>query len=165
MSFVSYKEEEIINKIFQDGYRDLFLDIEIHKENLNKIDVLNGLPNFMKILGLGKKIYKKLIKDFNYISSFYGYNPSIDSDLVWNSVLDDNEVYSFINDNNIISFWNEYEYDEIIEKLKEFYKIPGEMFFDDDFLKKYNLNENELKQIIVQKELKMLVKAILNQST
>ena len=44
----------------------------------NKIDILNGLPNFMKKLGLGKKIYKKLIKDFGYISSFSGYNPSIE---------------------------------------------------------------------------------------
>lgn len=134
----------ILNKIFQDGYRDLFLEIEIHNDIFNKIDILNGLPNFLKNLGLGKKIYKKLIKDFNYISSFSGYEPSEDSDMTWNSILDDHEIFSFCNDNNIISFWYEVPYDEIINILSSFYKEPGKMVFDDDFLEKFNLTDDVL---------------------
>ena len=145
--------QEIANKIFVDGYRDLFLELEIHEENLNKIDILNGLPNFMRNIGLGKKIYKKLTKDFNYISSFYGYEPSIDSDMVWSSIGKDKDIFTFINDNNIISFWNDFDYNEIIEKLKDFYNIKGEIFFDDDFLKKYNLTDTELTDMIKKTEL------------
>lgn len=139
---------DILNKIFGDGYEDLFLEISIEENNLNRIDILNGLPNFMKNLGLGKKIYKTLIEKFNYISSFYGYQPSIDSDMTWLSVLKDTEIYSFINDNNIISFWNEYSFDNIIEKLKIFFNQKNNVIFDDDFLTKYNLTEKELKKLI-----------------
>jgi hypothetical protein len=140
-------DEDIMNKIFGDGSRDVFLDVGIDSKNFNKIYVFNGLPNFMKNLGVGKKVYKKLIKDFNYISSFYAYSPSIDSDLTWNSILNDKEIYSFSNDDNIICFWNEYPYDKIIKKLKKFYKIDGIKQFDDDFLKRYGLIEKEMNMI------------------
>jgi len=142
---------DLMNKIFQDGYRDIFLEITL-KGKFNQIDILNGLPNFMKGLGLGQKIYKKLIKDFNFISSFYGVEPSIDSDMVWNKIVDDKEIYSFINDNNFVSFWNDIEFDTIIKKLKEFYKISGNKIYDNDFCIKYNMTQEELEKIIVINE-------------
>jgi hypothetical protein len=143
-------DDELVNKIFNDGYQDLFLEITLDQNNLNKIDILNGLPIFMKNIGLGKKIYKKLIKKINYVSSFYGYEPSIDSDMTWLSILNDKEIYSFINDNNIISFWNEYEYGEIIEKLKLFYEHDGVKTFDDDFLLRYNLTDKKIEEILTK---------------
>lgn len=146
--FGLYDNSDIMNKIFQDGYRDLFLEIDLDKNNFNRIDIINGLPNFMKKLELGKKVYKKLIKDFNYISSFYGYSPSIDSDMVWDSILDDNDIYSFTNDDNIISFYNDFNYDEIITILKQFYLVEGKRSYDDDFLKKYNLSDKKLNGIL-----------------
>ncbi|MFW6225938.1 MAG: hypothetical protein ACOC3V_03180 [bacterium] len=145
--FYLYNNDEIMDKIFGNGYRDMFLNIELTGD-LNRLVILNGLPDFMKNLGVGKKIYKKLIKDFNYVSSFYGFNPSMESDMVWDSIMDDNDIYSFLNDDNIISFWNEYNFDNIIVTLKDFYNIEGKRVFDDDFLIKYNLTDDELNDII-----------------
>jgi len=139
--------DEVLSKIFQNDYSDLFLEICLTGE-FNILDILNGLPIFMRNLGIGKKIYKKLIKDYNYISSFNGNNPSIDSSITWNSIIDDSDIFSFINDDNIISFWKDYDYNKIINKLSNFYKYDGIKIFDNDFKIKYNLNDDILKLII-----------------
>jgi hypothetical protein len=117
---------------------------------LNRIDIMNGLPNFMKGIGLGKKIYKKLIKDFNYISTFDGYEPSIDSSMVWESLAKDDDIFTFTNDENIICFWNDYSYNDTIEKLKYFYKDSdiNNAQFDDTFLNRYNLTDDSLGEIL-----------------
>ena len=135
--------DEIQQRIFGDEYDDIYLEVELDKDLLNKIDIMNGLPNFMKGIGLGKKIYKKLIKDFGFISSFNGYEPSLDSSMVWRSLATDSEIFTFTNDENIISFWNDLNYDLILEKLKLFYEQIGDIQIDNDFLKKYELSEEE----------------------
>lgn len=140
--------DEIINRIFPDGSDDMLLEIEIDYKLLNRIDIINSMPIFIKGIGLGKKIYKKLIKDFNYISTFSGYEPSIDISMVWDSIARDEDVFTFTNDDNIISFWNTYNYNDIISKLKIFYKNFGHYEFDDNFLDKYKLTEELLHDII-----------------
>ncbi len=137
-------DDEMHERIFGGGWSDPILEIELNKYMLNRIDIINGLPLFMKGIGLGKKIYKKIIKDFGYISSFNGYEPSIDSSMVWESLANDNELYTFSNDENLICFWNELKYEIIIEKLKEFYENKSDFHFDDDFLIKYDLIEKDL---------------------
>jgi hypothetical protein len=144
----NYSTDDIDEKIFGGGWKDLFLEIEIDKKNLNKIDIINNLPNFMKNIGLGKKIYKKIIKDFGFISSFDGYEPSLDSSMVWESLANDKEIFTFTNDENIISFWYELNYETIIEKLSKFYKNKGFIQFDDDFLIKFNLSDKEMNNLI-----------------
>jgi len=144
----NYSTDDIDEKIFGGGWKDLFLEIEIDKKNLNKIDIINSLPNFMKNIGLGKKIYKKIIKDFEFISSFDGYEPSLDSSMVWESLANDKEIFTFTNDENIISFWYELNYETIIEKLSKFYKNKGFIQFDDDFLIKFNLSDKEMNNLI-----------------
>lgn len=143
-----YSTEEIDDRIFGGGWKALFLEVEIDKDMLNRIDIINGLPNFIKGIGLGKKIYKKLIKEFGYISSFDGYEPSLDSSMVWESLANDNELFIFSNDENLIFFCNELEYETIINKLKEFYENKGSIQFDDDFLIRYNLTNDILKELI-----------------
>ena len=68
--------------------------------------------------------------------------------MVWESLANDKDLFTFSNDENLISFWNELEYETIIEKLKEFCEHSGNVQFDDDFLTKYNLSENDLKILI-----------------
>jgi len=135
--------EEIDKRLFGGRWSDIYLQIDLDDKLLNRIDIINSLPNFMKNIGLGKKIYKKLIKDFGYISSFYGYEPSIDSSMVWNSLSRDSDIFIFSNDDNLISFWNEIGYDDIMDTLKIFYKDKGFIQIDDDFIKKYNIVEEE----------------------
>lgn len=138
------ENKKIKDLFFGDGYDDLFLQVELDQENLNRIDIINGLPNFMKNLGLGKKIYKKLIKDFGFISSFTGFSHSLDSDMVWKSIATDKEIFTFSNDNNLISFWSGLDYEFIMDKLKKFYKNKGSIQIDDDFLLKFKLTDEEL---------------------
>lgn len=140
--------DEVHQRIFGDGYDDIYLEIEIDSELLNRIDIINGLPNFMKGIVLGKKIYKKLIKDFGFISSFNGYEPSLESSMVWRSLATDSEIFTFTNDDNIISFWSDLDYNLIIQKLKLFYQKKGKIQIDDDFLKKNELSEKELISLI-----------------
>ena len=140
--------DEIIDRIFSDGSDDMLLEIEIDDKLLNRIDIINSMPLFIKGIGLGKKIYKKLIKDFNYISTFNGYEPSIDISMVWDSIARDEDIFTFTNDDNIISFWNDYSYNDIISKLKIFYKTFGSYEFDDNFLDKYKLTEEDVLKIL-----------------
>jgi predicted ribosome-associated RNA-binding protein Tma20 len=142
--------DDIDERIFGGGWKDISLQIELDRDMFNRIDIINGLPNFMKGIGLGKKIYKKLIKDFNYISTFDGYEPSIDSSMVWQSLANDDDIFTFTNGENIICFWNDYSYNHIIEKLKYFYKDSdfNNDHFDDTFLKKYKLSDVSLGEIL-----------------
>jgi hypothetical protein len=54
-----------------------------------------------------------------------------------------------MNDNNIISFWCEYPYNNIIQNLKKFYKYDGVKIFDDNFLEKYNIKDEDLIKILI----------------
>lgn len=138
------------DKIFRDGTHDFNLEIDIRTNILNKIDIINELPIFMKGLGLGKKIYKKLIKDFGYISSTGG-KYSDESSMVWHSLSEDKEIYTFVsNDDNIISFFNDVDYEIIMEKLEIFFKDSTKIIVDDDFIEKYRemLEESFLKNNI-----------------
>ena len=144
-----YSSDEINDRIFAGGWRDIFLEIEIDSELFNRIDIINGLPNFMKGIGLGKKVYKKLIKDFNYISSFNGYEPSIDSSMVWNSLACDDDIFTFSKGENIISFWKGYNYEKIITILRNFYDGDEDNnLYDDTFLNVYNLTDKKLDNIL-----------------
>ena len=88
--------------------------------------------------------YKKLIKDLNFLSSLSGYQPSINSNMVWSSILDDKEIYSFLNGDNIISFYHTYSYKKICDKLKTFYEYKNsKIILDDDFCIRYNIQDRD----------------------
>jgi hypothetical protein len=120
---------------------DYFLRVEIDKRNLNNIIFLDHFPDILKYNNLENKIYKKLIKDFNYISSFYK-NIFVNDMYFWKNIFNDSDIYTFTNDEEIISFWNECEYDIIIKNLKMFFNQKGKIKLDDNFLNKYSLDSN-----------------------
>ncbi len=143
--------EEYLDKLYGGGYNLEYISVTIDEDRLNKIDINNGLPNFFKGIGLGKLIYKALIKKFGYISSFNGDGPSIDSSMVWDSLSKEKDLYTFVSNQNIITFNSELSYDEILDVLDDFYIDLHNSLFDDDFMNKYNLTESELKEIIKAK--------------
>jgi len=120
---------------------DYFLRVEIDKRNLNNIIFLDHFPDILKYNNLENKIYKKLIKDFNYISSFYR-NIFVNDMYFWKKIFNDSDIYTFTNDEEIISFWHECEYDIIIKNLKLFFNQKGKIKLDDNFLNKYSLDSN-----------------------
>lgn len=132
------KLKEISNKLdisLEDDY-SFYPEIEIDKRYFNKIDIIDGIPKIIRGLGLGKKIYKKLIKEYDFISSINIYSePSIESSMVWHFLATDKDVYIFSNNDNFICFWKNYNPDKIISKLEEYFRYPYDNIqLDDDFI-------------------------------
>jgi hypothetical protein len=144
----------ILDKINNGNTILSFVDFDVDKKAFNKIDIGgSGFPEFFKGLGLGKLVYKALVKKLKYASlNGNAERTSKEADLLISSVLKDKDLYSFSIDSFIITFWNECEYDFIIKTLKEFYKLVDfndNIQFDDDFLQKYNLDNKKLKDLLI----------------
>lgn len=114
-------------------------EIEIEKNNMNRIHVPIGLPYILKGIGIGKKIYKLLIYELGYITSHYK-DRTIDSLYVWDSIRKDKEIYTFIKNESIIGISPKLNFSEIEKILSKFYKnITDEVIImDDDFKDTYN---------------------------
>ncbi|QCE42796.1 hypothetical protein [Psychroserpens sp. NJDZ02] len=99
------------------NYDGLKIQIQIYKNDNNRIhNPGNGVDLIFRNLGLGKKVYKKIMLEVKYISSEYKdfcnvLQTSIYSDLIWNSILDDDIITSNTNGNKFIATMNEYNED------------------------------------------------------
>lgn len=116
-----------------DGFN---ITIQISKVMNNRIDITgNGLPIGFRGLGLGKKIYKKVISEVNYISSeehkSYKY-----SHLLWSSLIIDKELYLFMNKDWVYAFPSTESPGSIISRIEVFFKhnSKGECAFDEEFV-------------------------------
>lgn len=138
--------------------KDFYVEIEIEKDNLNRIHIPIGLPSIIKGIGLGKKIYINLIKKYKYISSNY-LDRSMESIYVWNSVRKETNIYTFIFNEKIISITNKIDFEDIEKILIEFFKniVDEHIILDDDFKDKY------LKKIIKSKNLSKIYEHELKQ--
>lgn len=116
------------------GNYSFYTEVQLDRRYFNKIDIIDGIPNIIRNLGFGKKIYKKLIKTYNFVSSITRGEHSIESSMVWQSLASDKDVYIFSNNDNFICFWKNYDPHKIISKLEEYYIYPLEVQFDDDFI-------------------------------
>ena len=144
--------DKYFNIIYPDGKKLPFdIEVDIERNNLNRIHVPVGLPYILKSIGLGKKIYKLLIKDYTYISTT-GLDISMDYLFVWDNLIDDNTIYSFIRNKKIICISPNVEFEKMKTIIMEFYKnIDDEyIILDDDFKNKYKklLLKSDLKEIL-----------------
>lgn len=128
----------------EDVLRITYPIIQIEKNRLNRVHIPTNLPRFLKNLGLGKKLYYYALDKVNYISSI-NIDRSKEAELVWDSIMDDKDVYSFINDSKIIAFKSDLEFDYIKDILEtKFYDINikdnnySQCIIDDDFKEKYS---------------------------
>lgn len=152
---IQSKDTEIFNKyfsiIYPDGDETPFnIEIDIEKNNLNRIHIPVGLPFILKGVGLGKKIYKSLINEYKFIST-NGSDRNMDALFIWDSLCQDKNVYSFINDKKILSISPELEFEKIKDILLIFFNDVNDQYIvlDDDFKNKYNkeLMKSELRKI------------------
>ena len=97
---------------------------------------------------LGKKFYKSLIYKYKYISSNYSIgNPTIESDMVWESLTKDNELFTFAEGDNLISFFHTVDYEIIMEKLEGFFQTKDNSVphvVDTTFKEKYDISKTFL---------------------
>jgi len=146
--------------IYPDNNKFKFnVEIDIEKNKMNRIHVPVGLPYILKGIGIGKTVYKLLITELGYISSFYN-DRTMESLYVWNSIRKDNEVYTFIKDENIISISPKLEFEKMVDLLDNFFKnLKDEIvILDNDFKDKYN------KDILKSKKLYPILNYEINQT-
>jgi len=139
----SSKGSEVYEKYLSIVYPDnneysFFVEIQIEFNYLNRIHVPIGLPYILKGLGLGKKIYKSLLSELGYISTSR-LDRTLDAIFVWDSLRKDDEIYTFINGENVLCIDITRNYDEIIKLLEKFYSTLSDdiIILDDDFKSKY----------------------------
>jgi len=135
--FTSSKSQT--SSIYSISSSDFSLQIKLDERNFNRMTFKHRIPFFMKRQNLGKIIFKKLIKDFNYITCYNNYNFYSNMDL--NLDLIDSDIFSFSNEENIISFWKDYNFNKIVNVLKEFFTDSTIIKIDNNFLIKYSLDE------------------------
>jgi len=143
------KDLDILEKSYRIVYgtnieMDFHINIDIEHKNFNRIHIVNDLPYSLRDLGLGKILYKNIIKELGWVSS-NSIDSTKDSKFVWDSLNQDDELYTCIKDKSIICF--DYQLDvNIIENIiRKWVKGSSEYILDDDMLKKYNEFDSELK--------------------
>jgi len=141
------KDDKFFKIVYPEGYiRSLYPKIEIECDNFNRIHI-GDIAEILKNIGVGKKCYKTMIKKLGFISSNYK-DRTKDAELIWKSIIKEKTIYSFICNKKIISFSNNYDYEKILNIVKEFFKYevinsPDEIIFDNDFEEKYKINKVE----------------------
>lgn len=133
------ENENLSNKIDLDYYNGnkfrLRFDIEIERNNFNKFHFPIDLPNFLKNIGLGKKIIFKSLDTFKYCL-FTQQEDSTDLKIVINSITNSNDYFSFQKDMNIIIFTDDFNI--IKNTLEDWFNIDYENYtLDKDFHFKY----------------------------
>ena len=136
---IKIENSELAYKINSDYYNGnelrLKFDIEIERNNFNKFHFPIDLPNFLKNIGLGKKIILKSIDLFKYCL-FTQQEDSTDLKIVINSITNSNEYFSFQKDMNIIIFSDDFNTIKIV--LEDWFNIGYENYtLDKDFHIKY----------------------------
>jgi len=142
-------EETYHKYVYPDGEEKSFYpEIEIEKNNFNRIHIPDGLPFILKNIGFGKKIYINLIKKYNYLSSNY-LDRSMDSLYVWNSIRKEKNIYTFIFNQKILCINPDLDFHIIEDILLKYYNTLSDehILIDDDFKEKYR--KQILKSTIV----------------
>jgi len=145
----SNKYSEVFHQIIyghpEDPYDEIEWSIDIRPIEDNRIHINgNGLPFSLREIGLGKKIYKKIINEVGYISTredkSYKY-----SDLLWESLIRDEELYCFISTDKVIAVLKNNIpnniYDVLQRSFGQFEK--GDCLFTGDFCTVF---KNEIKE-------------------
>jgi len=138
--------------IFPEGdviKHNLFPKIEIETNNFNRIHIID-LPMILRGIGVGKTIYKSIIEKIEFISSIE-IDRTQDAELVWNSIINEKSVYSFVCDKKIISISQNMKYEKILNIIKDFFHYELENKFpvilDEDFKNKFNIKAELLNEI------------------
>lgn len=100
----------------------------------NRIDIPgNGLPRGFRKLGLGPKMYRKIVEEIGYISS-EEYQLSEFGKLLWNNLRKNNLFYTFVNERRGFAFPSSEKAETILSILDEKFNFNySEALLDDDF--------------------------------
>lgn len=129
-SFINLIEE--LNQIIIDKI-DLNMEFEfsIFIALMNRIDFKGGIPEQLKNMRIGYKLYKLVIDKYKYITSKIG--ASDDAKKIWYYLMQDSDLLCFTSNNLsgvILKTCNNFEIKEFLDKL---IGIDYDLEFDDEF--------------------------------
>jgi len=146
----SYLEKDISEDILSkynniiypdDNIISFNVEIEIEINNFNRIHIPDGLPFILKNIGLGKQIYQKIIKEFDYISTLK-MDQSLDAIFVWDSLRRNKDIYSFLREQQMICIDENVSYNNIEKLLLQFFKYEIENEKNEIKIKNYILDSD-----------------------
>jgi len=146
--------------IFPDGNQNyLDTEIEIEKNNFNRIHIPIGLPKICQGLGIGKKIYMAVINKIKYVST-NKLDRNLDSVFVWDSLRKEKLLYSFIRKEQMICFDINCKFEYVKNILLNYFKFEieelknniqnNQYILDTDFREKYygEILKTDLKYLV-----------------
>ncbi|WP_425077922.1 hypothetical protein [Psychroserpens sp. S379A] len=132
--------KEIYHHLIFDHPDDSFDELNWHistDNSSNRIHInRTGIPYSLRKLGLGKMIYKKIINHIGYISS-ENHRSYAHSDLLWNSLFNDSELYCFAFNNWLFATFRREISNEFFSRLNNSFLNLGDCQFDKYFCHEY----------------------------
>lgn len=129
MELIKELNQVLINKIPQ----DINFQFSIFLGLINRIDFKEGIPEQLRNMRLGYKLYKFVIYKYKYITSKIGASP--DAKNIWYFLIQDSELLCFTSYNIsgvILKTCNDEEIKEFLDKLKGYQDLE----FDDELKEK-----------------------------
>lgn len=116
------KDEQINTNITFD------LSVNTSNDMFNEINLDFVLPDALKGLNIGYKIYKLMVKEFDYITSRYGLSPFAKN--IWYKFLVDADYFCFTSKTHSGVIYKQISNDKIFKILETIKKINSEIIFD-----------------------------------
>ena len=111
----------------------------------------DGLPRGFRKLGLGPKMYRRIIEAESFVTS-NNHNLSQFGKLLWNKIRNDKMFYTFYNQRSAFAFASNHDPGMIIETLERVinFKCYDKVLLDKDFVSNYKhlLIKSQLKKYI-----------------
>lgn len=129
INLIKELNQVLINKISL----DLTFEFSIFLGLINRIDFKEGIPEQLRNMRLGYKLYKFVIYKYKYITSKIGASP--DAKNIWYFLMQDSDLLCFTSNNIsgvILKKCSDQEIKEFLDKLKGYQDLE----FDDELKEK-----------------------------
>ena len=131
---------ELCRKLDDSVSDDLFFYITVSTINNNQIDFTEGIPDIIRGLSIGYKLYKLVINKFGWVtsdrySSQHAYN-------LWYNLLQDIDLYCFTS-NMMSGLISKIISDDDLKSVIDRFKDIKDIEFDDELMNKLKELEND----------------------
>jgi hypothetical protein len=121
-------------------------------KSIHRVDISGeGLPLSFRRLGLGVKMYKRVLLEIGYLVTLYPDSKGY-SDLLWDSIISDDDFYSFVSEKPMLCCLRESPPENLLSILQEQFSSYDkiEVYGNPSFLTRF---EKELKDHYIMSKL------------
>lgn len=135
IKFIDDYLQKIYTKLMMEDFDEPTTTVDLETNNINNIHI-DAIPYKLRGLGLGKVIYKKIIEEFDFISTGFNYaRISDEAQRVWESLINSGDFYYFISNDNRVTLAKKEDHPIIYKSFIDYYG---------DRLKSTNFNEDDI---------------------